>query len=792
VNDVQHQSTYCPNCGKLLIERDWYDLGAYDLRGDRCRWCDEQIPGRFGDQPGNWGRRRQPIDISRFSPPGNSTGTRTPQLESPVPSTGATAASGLPESRKSSSPVGNNGPKTGNLSLSCQPQLGHDNEGIDLTSQQHRTLHALASEIVAAAIQQRTTDPERSLAEIADHYVYGAYVSLKRQQRLRSCCGFVNQRMPLYSAIVEAATRTASHDVRLPPISASELPYLELETWLLDKTQPVLATGRDRVHAVEVGRHGLLIVQGTQRGLLLPGVAVEHEYDAETFLAQVCRKAGIRSDAWLSDDTQLFVFEATSYRAPIDPRAYQEGDVDSPALYTGQQLAQLQEWLTSNFVHALRGSTPNYYLPTLPDAMVQLAGLSMTHGTQDDQSTICRVSLRPAMPLQATLCQLAELAAESFIKQGKTTDDLMGPVDLIIGHDSAMHHTLADPDLAGFDPARRGLFATNRQSWAVVYRPQDSTEAVVAELRGRIGEPTLLEQTQIYSLLLQSTRTPCGFGSRPASIRASENRLPAVAGRFYPAEPDALQDALTELFRGLSNQPRYRPSAVMVPHAGWMYSGRVAAEVLAGVEIPDRVIVIGPKHTSAGVDYAVAPQRTWRLPGIELENDRELAQQLIDRIPSWEWDAAAHMAEHAIEVELPLLHHLAPDCRVVGVALGIASWEKCLEFAAGLATLLREGNEVPLLVISSDMNHFATDEENRRLDEFALRALESRDPKYAYHAIRERRISMCGLIPAVVVMQALAEIGRLRSVERVNYATSGDVTGDRRRVVGYAGLRLFS
>jgi AmmeMemoRadiSam system protein B len=63
---------------------------------------------------------------------------------------------------------------------------------------------------------------------------------------------------------------------------------------------------------------------------------------------------------------------------------------------------------------------------------------------------------------------------------------------------------------------------------------------------------------------------------------------------------------------------------------------------------------------------------------------------------------------------------------------------------------------------------------------------------YAYHAIRERRISMCGLIPAVVVMQALAEIGRLRSVERVNYATSGDVTGDRRRVVGYAGLRLFS
>jgi AmmeMemoRadiSam system protein B len=226
----------------------------------------------------------------------------------------------------------------------------------------------------------------------------------------------------------------------------------------------------------------------------------------------------------------------------------------------------------------------------------------------------------------------------------------------------------------------------------------------------------------------------------------------------------------------------------MVPHAGLKFSGRIAADVLRRLRIPRTVIVLGPKHTALGMDWAVAPHQTWALPGGEVESDFMLARKLCQAIPGLEMDAAAHQGEHGVEVELPLIARLAPDARVVGVAIGHASLDDCRRIAAGLSEVMRERDEKPLLLISSDMNHFATDAETRRVDALALAALDRCDPELLHATVTRHSISMCGVLPAVVVLETLRLLGGRPRAERVGYATSADVTGDTSRVVGYAGM----
>jgi AmmeMemoRadiSam system protein B len=228
----------------------------------------------------------------------------------------------------------------------------------------------------------------------------------------------------------------------------------------------------------------------------------------------------------------------------------------------------------------------------------------------------------------------------------------------------------------------------------------------------------------------------------------------------------------------------------MVPHAGLQYSGRIAGEVFRRVRIPESVIIIGPRHTRNGVDLAVAPNAEWELPGQIVASDIALAKAIIAGIPGLQFDAAAHAAEHSIEMELPFLARLAPQARIVGITIGSASLEQCLAIGRQLADVIRKLPVQPLLVISSDMNHFATDTENRRLDELALKAMETLSPVTLFETVRTQNISMCGVLPAVIVMAALESLGQLKQAVRTGYATSADTSGDTSRVVGYAGMLL--
>ena len=304
-----------------------------------------------------------------------------------------------------------------------------------------------------------------------------------------------------------------------------------------------------------------------------------------------------------------------------------------------------------------------------------------------------------------------------------------------------------------------------------------------ATSQARVNQP---DSATVFSLAALTNLVRVNVSTAPQPVRGPDVRPAAMAGKFYEADPAALARTVDQLLAG-ERQPEFWPAA-MVPHAGLQYSGRIAAAVLKRLQIPKTVIVIGPSHTGRGMEWAVAPHQTWALPGGSIASDFLFARQLCQAIPGLALDAAAHQYEHGIEVELPLLARLAPESRVVGITIAHGDLESCRRFAQGLAELIRKREDKPLLLISSDMNHFASDVENRRLDELALAALDRGNPAELYDTVQRHHISMCGVLPAVIVLETLRLLGGGNKATRVGYATTADVTGDTSRVVGYAGM----
>ena len=236
--------------------------------------------------------------------------------------------------------------------------------------------------------------------------------------------------------------------------------------------------------------------------------------------------------------------------------------------------------------------------------------------------------------------------------------------------------------------------------------------------------------------------------------------------------------------------------AVLVPHAGWVYSGRLAAQTLKRVNIPRWVVLFAPQHRGGGEDWAVAPHQTWLLPGKNVEANLPMTDKMIQAVDFFAYDALPHAHEHSIEVLLPILARLAPDTKITAVAMSMSPWEMIRQGAAQFAAFLNAQPEKPMLIISSDMNHFANEETTRRVDRIALdaiqRAAAELNPEYALRTIYEQQISMCGVIPATFVMETLRVMERLDRVEEVGYTTSAEASGDTSRVVGYAGLIFHS
>ncbi len=664
--------------------------------------------------------------------------------------------------------------------------------GPSLTAEDEQSIHRAACAMVAASVHGNRQDAatQRDTIAAGSSLVMGAFVTLKRKGRLRACCGTLGKPMPLAQAVEQAAWRTGSEDSRFPGISPTELPFLELDVTLLFDFEKIAARGRERLQTVELGRHGLQVNRDQYAGLLLPSVPIEWGWNVEQFFEHVCRKAGLPETAWRDDQTQLQRFEGHEIHGDFQVDAAVGGVAERTAPFTPAEVAELAEQTRLNLLRLLQGATPNYYLPGCPDGSLPLISIRLTLPDEAPPLQFARMSLRPGLPLQSTLFQLAESAARQ-LTAGPLRNARWEELELHLSllSDPAMHGTVGDPDLRGLNPLKRALLVVEGQQQAWRYDPRRSAEELLesALQEIRVSHP---ERASIYSLAVLPSKELSPLVTSPAAPGAPARRRAFVAGRFYPGEPAAMAQSVEQLLEPAPVAPQAWPAA-MIPHAGWVFSGRLAAATLQRLQVPSRVLVLAPKHTEPGPGWAVAPYLAWQIPGGEVPGDPELARRLAADVPGLQLDAAAHQQEHAIEVQLPLIARLAPQARVAGIVMAASDWQACHHFATALAAVLASLPEQPLLLISSDLHHFASDAESRRLDKLALQAIETLDPHHVLDTVvTQHQIKMCGVYPCVTVMETLRQLNQLTRCERVGYTTSAEVSGDYSRVVGYAGLLL--
>jgi MEMO1 family protein len=262
-------------------------------------------------------------------------------------------------------------------------------------------------------------------------------------------------------------------------------------------------------------------------------------------------------------------------------------------------------------------------------------------------------------------------------------------------------------------------------------------------------------------------------------------RQPAVAGSFYDARADNLERDVRRLVpQGLPLEPAI---GAIVPHAGYVYSGSVAGAVYGRLRLPSVAVILCPNHTGRGAGGALDPSEVWRTPLGDVPLARRLADRILDAAPSLEPDAEAHRREHSLEVQLPFLRLLRPDVELVPICIGQASLPLCREVGEAVAGVVRKEEERPILIASSDMNHYEPRQVGRVKDELALARIEALDAEGLFRTVLTNSISMCGFLPVTALLFAARALGA-RSAEVVARRDSGDETGDDSSVVGYAGV----
>ncbi len=262
-------------------------------------------------------------------------------------------------------------------------------------------------------------------------------------------------------------------------------------------------------------------------------------------------------------------------------------------------------------------------------------------------------------------------------------------------------------------------------------------------------------------------------------------RQPVAAGRFYTDSPVELKAQLKSFM--VENAEKADAVGVVMPHAGYIYSGSVAGAVVSHIQIKDTFIIIGPNHTGLGLPLSIMSSGGWQTPLGEVEIDTELARKILSLCPYLKEDMLAHQSDHAIEVQLPFLQYYKPDVKIVPIMLAVSDPTILKSLGLAIAQAVRESGRAAVILASSDMSHYETQKSARQKDRQAIQAILDLNPEELLKVVEAKHISMCGYAPTAVMLWATAEMGALKA-ELIKYQTSGDVTKDMNSVVGYAGL----
>ena len=264
-------------------------------------------------------------------------------------------------------------------------------------------------------------------------------------------------------------------------------------------------------------------------------------------------------------------------------------------------------------------------------------------------------------------------------------------------------------------------------------------------------------------------------------------RQPAVAGRFYPNEPARLNEELDSFLAPGTLEKKICARACLVPHAGYKYSGHVAGAVYGRMQIPERVILVGPRHFPRGASFAILSDGAWQTPLGLAPIDHLLAEKIMRACPLLREDSTAHESEHSLEVQLPFLQRLTPSFGFVPIVIGSAQYAELEALGQAIADVIASAHGPILLIASSDMNHYEADDVTRVKDRKAMDRILALEPRALFDTVRNEEISMCGYGAAVAMLTAVRRLGANRA-ELVRYATSGEISGDLQEVVGYAGI----
>lgn len=265
---------------------------------------------------------------------------------------------------------------------------------------------------------------------------------------------------------------------------------------------------------------------------------------------------------------------------------------------------------------------------------------------------------------------------------------------------------------------------------------------------------------------------------------------PPVAARigFYPLERSHLLRQLNQLFLSAPKEKvEGEVRVLLVPHAGYSYSGEVAAtafSLLQGKEIP-LVILIGPAHRAFVKGAAIDRVDYYLTPLGRVKVNKEVAQELVDSGSFIYFDSTAHAQEHSIEVQLPFLQMILTDFEVVPVAMGDYSSTYVSDLAVALEKVMLERKSI--LVASSDLSHYHSYEIAKKMDLQALSLIEELDQLTLYKKINSGEVELCGAGAVLVSMETAKKLGA-KKVKVLKYCNSGDITGDRTAVVGYAAV----
>ena len=264
-------------------------------------------------------------------------------------------------------------------------------------------------------------------------------------------------------------------------------------------------------------------------------------------------------------------------------------------------------------------------------------------------------------------------------------------------------------------------------------------------------------------------------------------RKPHVAGTFYPEDPVKLRQFCEEHLPKDSDPVLAK--AVILPHAGYIYSGATACRALARVQIPEKIFLIGPNHTGHGSPFSLVIEGAWETPLGRVPIDERLAADLLASVPGLSSDDSAHRFEHSLEVEIPFLQTKNPDIQIIPLVVGTLDLKLARTAALAIGERLGRITEPILIVVSTDMSHYESDEATRKKDHYALEAIQNLDSEALAKAVTGYRISMCGFVPVYMLLVMAEKLG-IRTATLVDYTTSAPVSGDYDRVVGYAGFIL--